>query len=869
MGERRRRSRSRQDRAEASALASLWARWTSSDRGEIVALVVLSLLVAGSALAIGGAPPVVVLALAPLSFVTAAICTLLPSTGRGHSLAPFAVFLALSAYTVIQALPLSGSMLRSVSPVATDVWARSLLPLGEEVTGGSISLDRGASLLEALKWASYACTFFAATSLARRRGAEFGIAIVFASAVLVATVTIGHQLLEARKIYGIYKPITHVDFNHIGPFPNPNNLAGYLNLGLFCGLGLLFGRRALVPRTLTTIGCAILVGVGVLSGSRAGLLTLLIGTVVFSVLVFVTRLRRDADGAEAGNIRRAIWLLPGILALGAGLVIVGRNSTFLREMSSAGGSLDKFKVPLWTKPLVLDFKWVGIGRGAFESVFPAYHPPVKGNVVFTHPENLLVQWSSEWGLVGVLALLALLWLFRPHRLALFRSALNAGALVGVGTLLLHNLADLSVELFGVGTALTMVLGSLWGDERRHGGKGEYKDRPWLVRGAAALAVALAVVVALRRDHAVTQDRRAVSDLLAAGPERIEAARTSVRAGMLAHPADYYFPLAGAMIALQTNENPIPWIQRALERGPVVGRTHFVLAEILSRRGLVNQALLEMKTAVECEPQLATAVGRFAVQNTRVATELLRVVPDDATPHVQADVLEAMSQALDRPLDLEAVEAIDREALARDPERRSPRERLVLRRLTTLPTGAPPCADHARCIEELTTEAEEHKARWPKSSRGAQILAEMARVEGRPEEARVILVEACPLPGDAAQCWRQLAPLVSVEDLPDVLSRLTSVSCTNRNDCAAAHDWAAGMLGSRKQYAQAFTSRQLAIDQVFTEERLLAAAADAEAAGLYGDAIRVLQRLKARRKGGDAALDARITEDERKKTGPLR
>lgn len=868
MGERRRR-RTKQDRADAARGSSSSSRWLSSGGGDVIALVALSVLVAGSALAVGGAPPVVVLALAPLSFVMALVCTRLSAGERGHSLAPFAVFLALSAYTIVQTLPLPLSVLRGLSPVAADVWSRSLLPLGEEVTSGSISLDRGASLLEALKWASYACTFYSATILSRRRGAEFGVAIVFTSAVIVATVTIGHQLLEARKLYGFYKPITNFDQNHFGPLPNPNNLAGYLNLGLFCGLGLLFGRRALIPRTITTIGCAILVGVGVLGGSRGGLLALLVGTVVFSILVFVTRRRRDADGAEAGTVRRAVWLLPGILALGAGLVLVGRNSAFVREMSMASGGLDKFKMPVWTKPLVLDFKWVGIGRGAFESVFPAYHPPVKGNVVFTHPENLLVQWSSEWGLLGVVALLCFVWLFRPNRLAMFRSALNAGALVGVGTLLLHNLADLSVELFGVGTALTVVLGSLWGDERRRGGKRDHEPRPWFVRGAAAASIALAVVIVARGDHAVTQDRRAVSELLAAGSSKVDDARAGVRTSMLAHPADYYFPLAGAMLALQTNENPIPWIQRALERGPVVGRTHFVLSEILVRRGLLNQALLEMKTAVECEPQLAAAVGRFAVQNTRVASELLRVVPEEATEHVQVDVLEAMSQALDRPEDLEAAEALDREALARQPERRSTRERVVQRRLVALGDGSPPCADRARCVDELTAQADEYRARWPKSSRGAQILAEVARVLGRPEEARAILADACPLPADAAQCWRMLAPLVTVEELPELLSKLTSVSCTNRSDCAEAHDWAAGMLESRKQWAQAFTSRELAIEQVFSEERLLAAALDAETAGLYGDAIRVLKRLKARRKGPDPALDARIEEDEKKKTGPLR
>lgn len=857
------------------ATGAAFARWLSSERGEAATIAVLALLVAGSALAVGGAPPIVVVLLAPLSFLAALACTFMPSAGRGHSLAPFALFVFLATYSVVQALPLSVSMLRALSPVGADVWSRALVPFGEEVSTGSISLDRGASLLEALKWASYACTFFAATNVARRRGAEFGVAIVFVSAVIVATATIGHQLLEAKRLFGIYKPLTGVDPGHLGPFPNPNNLAGYLNLGLFSGLGLLFGRRALLPRTLTTIGCVILVGVGVLSGSRGGLVALLVGTIAFSILVFVTRLRRDADGAEAGPVRRAIWLLPAILALGAGLVTLGRNAKFVDELASAGGGIDKFKVPMWTKPLVMDFKWFGIGRGAFESVFPAYHPPVKGNVVFTHPENLLVQWLSEWGLVGALALLALLWLFRPNRLAVFRSALNAGVIVGIGTLLLHNLADLSIELFGVGSALALLLGSLWGDERRVGARGDFQDRPWWVRGVIVAAAALWIVVAVRADRGVTEDRLAVSALVRAGDDEGAAAsglgnaRAAIRRSMLAHPADYYFPLAGAMVALGAEDNPIPWIQRALERGPVIGRTHFVLAEILARRGALNQALLEMRTAVECEPALAPHVGWFAVQTTRVASELLRAVPEDAPLTVQASVLEAMSERLNRPEDLETVEALDRETLARDPSRRSALERLVVRRVVALPTGAPPCEDHDRCVAELRAHAEEARSRWPKSSRGAQILAELARAEGRPEEARAILVDACSLPLEAGACLRLLAPLTSVDELPGVLSRYTSVSCTNRNDCASAHDWAAGVLESRRQWAQAFTSRERALEQVQTDQRLLAAAAAAETAGLYGDAIRMLQRLKARRKGADPSIDARITEDERKKNGPLR
>ena len=55
-----------------------------------------------------------------------------------------------------------------------------------------ISLDPGATWLEVLKWLVYAAAFTLALSVSSRRGADWGIELVFWSGVVLALVTVGH-----------------------------------------------------------------------------------------------------------------------------------------------------------------------------------------------------------------------------------------------------------------------------------------------------------------------------------------------------------------------------------------------------------------------------------------------------------------------------------------------------------------------------------------------------------------------------------------------------------------------------------------------------------------------------------------------------
>src|SRR5262249_38791349 len=282
--------------------------------------------------------------------------------------------------------------------------------------------------------------------------------LVFGSAVLAALTTVGHGLAGATRVFGLYQPEAVVSVWHVGPLLNPNNLAGYLNLGALAGLGLILTHTPPLPAWLAGVGVMLIVGVDVTSASRGGVLVLPLGVITLALIN-----RKRSSGSDRSSSASS-WLMGIAVVGGSILAILGATRDTWTELLQK--DLSKIGMLVWAKPLLRDHPLFGVGRGAFESVFPAYRF-APGNIVFTHAENFIGQWASEWGVpVTLAALIAFGWAFMPGRLGATRSAGAAGAWVGVLILLVQNMFDLGLEVPGVCIAMVVVLGSLWGDGRR-------------------------------------------------------------------------------------------------------------------------------------------------------------------------------------------------------------------------------------------------------------------------------------------------------------------------------------------------------------------------------------------------------------------
>src|SRR5262245_34648682 len=246
------------------------------EKAETAADVLLAVAVAGSMLAVGTVYPALLVAVAvPVVLALSLAVRAARPTSVFRFNGPAVVALSLAAYTLLQVLPMPRHILAKLAPLNADVWERALLPFGGPGPGwASISLDPGATYVEVLKWLVYAGVFALSAWMGSRRGAEWGLALVFGCGVLLSLVTVAHGLVNATTVFGVYKPHYTVAPWHVSPLLNSNNLSGYLNLGAMCGLGLLVARRALLPRWVVALGVATTVGVDVTSGSRGGFLVL-------------------------------------------------------------------------------------------------------------------------------------------------------------------------------------------------------------------------------------------------------------------------------------------------------------------------------------------------------------------------------------------------------------------------------------------------------------------------------------------------------------------------------------------------------------------------------------------------------------------
>ncbi|MBM4356743.1 MAG: O-antigen ligase family protein [Deltaproteobacteria bacterium] len=835
---------------------------------EMVTSVLCALLVVGSMLAIGAVHPTTLLALAAGATALVFFAFALRGTERRLPVAgPLYVLWGLSLVCLLQLVPLPIAVTRVVSPTAADIWTRALGPFGEPGPSlAPLSLDPGATWVEALRWYVYGALFAGSATVSTRLGMRWASGTVFGSACLAGLVTIVHGLVGLEKVYGLYEPSFRQVAWHVGALLNPNNLAGYLNLGSLAGLGLLFEERPLLPRWMNAVGVAMLVGVNVVSASRGGVLTLLVGLVLLVIVQEVSRGRRAESRSTSRRSRSTLF---GTVAFGAVLAVLGSHAKTWAELFDE--NLGKLAMISWVRPVLGDFPFTGVGRGAFESVFPAYQPE-SGGVVFTHIENFPAHWLVEWGIpVGVAALAAFAWYLRPARLGVPRSSAAAGAYCGMLALLIQNLADLGLEIPATGAAFVLLFGAMWGAaaQRDAGMLGPAVHAPRAIRLGTGLAIAGLLVAAgvwrngMRLLDAERRELRA--SLTATRPPRVAGERrelrAKLRAAMLRHPAEPYFALLGAALAHEErDENPIVWLQRALERSRTNGRAHVLLAQVLERLGAKGQALMELRLAIAADPTLVDTAAQVAVDFGVDEADLARMVP--AGEHAGKTWAALGARLKDQP----AARRCDERALAADPSLVGPLSRLGMVLVEQRAHSRGCVADEAKCARAVEDYARRLEDGAPRSSHAGQLRARWLAATGKTDEAAALLADVCDSVEDRVPCLYARTSIAATTRSPEPLAAaersLVTTVCAEESQCASVTDWLGNLHAGRGEWGTAanFYSRSLQHEE--TTEVLLKLADASSRSGLAGQALRSYERALTRRGGRDEAIEVR-TRDLRK------
>ncbi|HOU91978.1 MAG TPA: O-antigen ligase family protein, partial [Polyangiaceae bacterium] len=642
----------------------------------------------------------------------------------------------------------------------------------------------------------YAALFTAAARLARRRGPAIGILLVFASAVTAALLALLHAAAAADRLYGLYAPLAARPPWSLAPLLNPNNLAGYLNLGFFCGAGWLVTARRAGPRLVAALLAAVTLAVSVLSGSRAGLVSLLLGLGLLAPALW--RSARAGDRPARRRLATAVPVLGAALA-GASFFLLGATPRVLRDLLDE--TTGKLLLAAWTRPLIADHLWFGVGRGAYETAFPPYRI-APGHVVYQYAENFVVQWLAEWGLVVALAALAgLAWTLRPGQLRAGRHPVTASAAVGLIALAVQNLFDLGLELASIGFAVATVLGSLWGAARAaeapRAAPGADGVHPRLTAPAVGLAVlggaALVAAAALGTRPVENERHRLQAAFLAtsaADPAGLARFSGELAAAVRAHPGDPFLPLLGALQARRRGDSPLPWLNQALERDPSAGRPYLLLAQTLARRGFTGQALLAAGQAAERDPALARAAATAAIAATHDPEALLRAAPAGSAGN---PFLTACAGALPLERAGAARLALLEATVSRAPDDPQPRRELARTATALLGQRAPgaPCLDGGapRCRALIEEQAAALERLRPDEPDGTLARAELLLATDRAEAARALLVARCERWPTSAACQRLLAEAADrsgdLELMAAAAERLLAASCGARDPCAAA------------------------------------------------------------------------------------
>jgi tetratricopeptide (TPR) repeat protein len=468
----------------------------------------------------------------------------------------------------------------------------------------TISYDPGSTQLQILIGVIILAAFLAARLGGRSGLTPIAIATV-ASALLLSLEGLAHRASDADAVFGIYSP-RFTQPQVLTPLMNGNHLGGLSLLGALIAAGLAARRSGRSRRiwSAASVLCAMTVAWTL---SRGALGSLLFGFVLLAGWL-IHGMRSDRRG---GAISVALAGVAGILAfVGLEPVLRRFETQGLDKLAVAAHGLQLLDGSAW---------WFGVGRGAFSSAFVAEEG---SSGRYTHPENILVQWTTEWGIpvAGVLLLLLALALWKRLRTA--EEPLVAATCIAILALSLQNLVDFSLEMAGIVVVVATLLGALLPASNN-----TRSERS--LRVPATAFVVFAVMLAVLGPRVLGSDTQSISDRLTRAMERDreDDFQATLRRGLALHPGEPAFALlAGSYAGSKGYEDGARWISIVMEEAPGWAAPHTVTARWLLERGQLDQALLEIREAEMRHPGSAREVLCEVLTRFPLIEHLRRAAP---------------------------------------------------------------------------------------------------------------------------------------------------------------------------------------------------------------------------------------------------
>lgn len=517
-------------------------------------------------------------------------------------------------WTTLQAL-LPCKLTRSADPS----WCAAL-PTEVATHGSTLSFVVPHSLDPANTWvyvmqgvAIVLALSIAHTLIRRHRRYELVASLVIAT-VVIGAIAIFHKLAGLETLFGIYQPSRRLHV--VSPLLNPNHFGAVTGAGALLAMGLALHRRR--PRLRPWWVCAAALGALCVawSGSRAAAGAFVVGAVLFYVL-----LRRSARAEERAPRTKILVVSLGAAAAAS---VIGYFSPLRNSIENSNYSKPEAIVD--AASAVIFSPLFGTGRGAFSSLYTK----LWGNDRPYFPENLLVTWAVEWGVLFALTL-ALVLLVLLARAALGRpKSVQAGAIAATLSLVVHDFADFALEMTGIAVFAALCLGTAVMNNSKFR---KTTRQAWIPFGATAAVGCAALVIGL----------------LGYAPERAEAfvvetsqakegATVPWRRAAANHPNDPAVLLIASRHAEREESNAlaVQLVNRAMLRAPSWPGPHIQGAILLAKAKRVSQAMLELRRAEELKSGSAHRVLCQLAREDALRPSLLQLaIPTEGVPRYQA------------------------------------------------------------------------------------------------------------------------------------------------------------------------------------------------------------------------------------------
>lgn len=365
----------------------------------------------------------------------------------------------------LQAWSLPLPLLEALSPAAFAIH-------GSVHSHPSLSLDVQATQEAALKTLCYALIFCLTLLLVNtRERIKLLVLVIIFSGVFQAAY--GSLMTLSGLEYGFF--IEKYAYRGVatGTFINRNHLAGYLEMSLALGIGLMLGQLATRSSTnwrdsarrllrslfsnkvLVRLALAIMVIGLVLTHSRMGNSAFFISLTITGLLYL---------GATRGFTRGSMVFFASLLLIDLLIVsnFFGVEEVVQRLQDTSSIAEIRDEMTRDTLAIIEDYPLTGIGVGSFQSVYPGYASK-EIHLFLEHAHNDYAQFAAEFGVAGFVLLgLIVLLALKSSLTALFKRrdpfmrGMGFGATMGIIAILIHSAVDFNLQI-PANAALFMVL----------------------------------------------------------------------------------------------------------------------------------------------------------------------------------------------------------------------------------------------------------------------------------------------------------------------------------------------------------------------------------------------------------------------------